>query len=400
MKLNGVSRNKNRLRGIGMVKHILAKQIVLTNEVVKNAYLTIDQGKFVGVSTEKPTDGEVIDYSEAIIAPGLVDTHIHGFQGFDVMDNDLEGLKVMSEGLLSCGVTSWLPTTLTASTEALDAVCETIGTHYQEMTGAKIRGIFLEGPFFTEKYKGAQNPKYMGDPSIEKLDKWNKLSDNLVNKIAIAPEREGVASFIHFASENGIKTALAHSDATFEEAEAAVQAGATIFIHTYNGMSGLHHRKPGMVGAALALDNVYAEVICDGHHVHPAAAKVVKKARGADEMVLVTDCMRAGGQGEGHSTLGEFDVIVKDGQARLADTGNLAGSILELKDAVKNVTKWGVATPEEAIRMASLAPAKSVGIDHLCGQIAPGFEADFIVLNEDLELLATYLDGEKRFQAS
>lgn len=383
-----------------MIKHILAKKIILTNEVVENAYLTIEQGKFVGVSFDKPLDGEIIDYSESIIAPGLVDTHIHGYKGYDVMDNSLEGLKVISEGLLSCGVTSWLPTTLTASVEALDAVCQTIGSHYQEVTGAKIRGIFLEGPFFTEKYKGAQNPKYMGDPSIEKLANWHELSANLVNKIAIAPERDGVPAFIRFASENGIKTALAHSDASFEEAEAAVAAGASIFIHTYNGMSGLHHRTPGMVGAALALDNVYAEVICDGHHVHPAAAKVVKKARGAEEMVLVTDCMRAGGQGEGHSTLGEFDVIVKDGQARLAESGNLAGSILELKDAVKNVVKWEVASPEEAIRMASLAPAKSVGIEGVCGQIAPGFEADFIVLNEDLELLATYLDGEVRYEAT
>lgn len=382
-----------------MIKHILAKQIILTDEVVENAYLTINGGKFKGVSVDKPLSGEIIDYSDAIIAPGLVDTHIHGYQGFDVMDNSLEGLKVMSEGLLSCGVTSWLPTTLTASTAALDAVCQTIGEHYQEVTGAKIRGIFLEGPFFTEKYKGAQNPKYMGDPSVEKLDKWHELSNRLVNKIAIAPERAGVSSFIRFASEKGIRTALAHSDASFEEAEAAVDAGATIFIHTFNGMSGLHHRTPGMVGAALALDNVYAEVICDGYHVHPAAVKVVKKARGAAEMILVTDCMRAGGLGDGQSTLGEFDVIVKDGQARLADSGNLAGSVLELKDSVRNVVGWGVASREEAIRMASLAPAKSVGIDHLCGQIAPGFDADFIVLNDELELLATYLDGEKRYQA-
>lgn len=382
-----------------MIKHIFAKAIVLTGEVINNAYLTIEDGKFTKISQDKPANGEIIEYRDSIIAPGLVDTHIHGYQGHDVMDNDLEGLKVMSEGLLSCGVTSWLPTTLTASTEELDAVCQTIGEHYLEVTGAKIRGIFLEGPFFTEKYKGAQNPKYMGDPSIEKLDKWNELSNDLVNKIAIAPEREGVTPFIHFATEKGISTALAHSDATFEQAEKAVQAGATIFIHTYNGMSGLHHREPGMVGAALALDNVYAEVICDGHHVHPAAAKVVKKARGAEEMVLVTDCMRAGGLGEGQSTLGEFDVVVKDGQARLADSGNLAGSILELKDAVNNIVKWGVATPAEALRMASLAPAKSVGISDVCGQIAPGFEADFIVLNDEMALEATYLNGELRYQA-
>ena len=316
------------------------------------------------------------------------------------MDNDFEGIKVISEGLLSCGVTSWLPTTLTAQAELLDQVCATIGEHYQEVTGAKIRGIFLEGPFFTEKYKGAQNPKYMGDPSIEKLDKWHALSKGLVNKIAIAPERDGVKEFIEFANTKEIRTALAHSDATFEQAAAAVEAGANIFVHVYNGMSGLHHRNPGMVGAALSLDNVYAELICDGHHVHPAAAKVVTRARGPLETVLITDCMRAGGLGECESKLGEFEVIVQGGTARLKEGGSLAGSILELKQGVKNVADWGLVDKADALRMASLAPAKSVGIDHVCGRIAPGYEADFIVLNEELELEATYLDGELRYQAS
>ena len=382
-----------------MKYYVYAKQIVLDDQVIDKAYLTIEDGKFGPILMEEPQDAPIKDYSNSIVAPGLVDTHIHGYKSHDVMDNDFEGIKVISEGLLSCGVTSWLPTTLTSSAQLLNDVCETIGNHYQEVIGAKIRGIFLEGPFFTEKYKGAQNPKYMSDPSVEKLAKWHELSQGLVNKIAIAPERKGVKEFIEFAKSKGVYTALAHSDATYEEAAAAVEAGANIFVHIYNGMSGLHHRNPGMVGAALSLDKVFAEMICDGHHVHPAAARVVTRARGPKETVLITDCMRAGGMGEGQSRLGEFEVVVKDGTARLKDTGNLAGSILELKQGVKNVVDWGLVSPAEALRMASLTPAQSVGIESVCGRIAPGYEADFIVVSDQLELEATYLDGELRYQA-
>lgn len=382
-----------------MTYYVKAKGIVLEQEVVENAYLEINAGKFGEVVKEVPAGAEVVDYSNSIISAGLVDTHIHGYKSHDVMDNDFEGIKVMSDGLLECGVTSWLPTTLTSSVELLNAVCQTIGEHYQEVEGAKIRGIFLEGPFFTEKYKGAQNPKYMSDPSIPVLDKWHQLSNQLVNKIAIAPERKGVKEFIEFAKSKDIHVALAHSDATYEEAMDAVDNGANIFIHTYNGMSGLHHRNPGMVGAALSSDGTFAELICDGHHVHPGAAKVVVKAKGPEETVLITDCMRAGGMGDGESKLGEFEVIVKEGAARLKEGGNLAGSILELKQGVKNVYDWGLVDVADALRMASLSPAKSVGIDDVCGRIAPGLDADFIVVSPELVLEATYLDGEKRYQA-
>ena len=380
-----------------MSVYLYAKSIVLADTERENAYLEIkDDGTFGSILEEKP-EGTIIDYSAYHLAPGLVDTHIHGYASHDVMDNDFEGIKVISEGLLSCGVTSWLPTTLTDSVENLDAVCETIGQHAGQETGAKIQGIFLEGPFFTEKYKGAQNPKYMSDPSIEKLDKWHRLSQGLVNKIAIAPERQGVKEFIEFANSKDIRTALAHSDATYQQAKEAVDAGANIFVHVYNGMSGLHHREPGMVGAALNLKKVYAEMICDGHHVHPAAAEVVIKARGPEETVLITDCMRAGGMGEGLSRLGEFEVVVKDGTARLKDSGSLAGSILELIEAVQNVLAWGLVSLPDALRMASLAPAKSVGIDHVCGLIAEGRPADLIVVDDAGQLIATYLDGQKRF---
>lgn len=386
--------------GVNLSKFYKAGTIILENQVVHDSYLEVDeQGKFRGIHEMVSEEAKVADYSAYTIAPGLVDTHIHGYAGYDVMDVDFEGLNAISEGLLSCGVTSFLPTTLTDSTENLNAVCELIGNRHEEVNGAKIRGIFLEGPFFTEEHKGAQNPKYMSDPSIEKLDKWDELSNDLVNKIAIAPERDGVTDFIEYANSKEIRTALAHSNATYEEAKRAVDAGANIFIHTFNGMSGLHHREPGMVGAALSLDNVYAEIIADGHHVHPVAMDIVMKARGKDKTVLVTDCMRAGGQGEGNSMLGEFEVLVKDGAARLKSNNSLAGSVLELMTAVQNIVEWDLATLAEAIHMASLNPAKSVGIDNVCGKIAEGYDADFIVLDENAQLQATYLNGEERYTA-
>lgn len=377
-----------------MKKYVFAETFYFTDGEKGPGYLEITDGKFGSFTTEKPVNSEIIDYSGKQIAPGLVDTHIHGYKGYDVMDNDLKGLNVIAEGILSCGVTSFLPTTLTASTEQLDAVCATIGENIEDIKGAKIRGIFLEGPFFCEKYKGAQNPKYMGDPSIEKLANWQNLAKGHVKKIALAPERAGTLEFIDYATEHNIHTAIAHTEATYEQCKAAVEHGANIFVHTYNGMRGLHHREPGVVGAAITLKNVFDELICDGHHVHPVAAQVVMDGHGRDKTVLVTDCMRGGGLGDSESMLGEFPVLIKDGAARLVSDGSLAGSVLELISAVRNVVSWGLATPAEAIKMASLVPAQSVGIADVCGQIVQGYTADFIVLDSNLELAETYLDGK------
>ncbi|WP_045524677.1 N-acetylglucosamine-6-phosphate deacetylase [Neobacillus niacini] len=380
-----------------MSKYIFADTFFLEGKVEGPGFLEIKDGIFGGFSENRPVEAaEIINYAGHWIAPGLVDTHIHGFRNHDIMDNDVEGLNQISEGLLSCGVTSFLPTTLTSSTEALNHVVEMIGTHYKKVRGAKIKGIFLEGPFFTEKHRGAQNTKYFCDPSVDLLKVWQKLSNDSIKKIAIAPERKGASEFIEYAVGEEIAVALAHSDATYEEAKQAVEKGASIFVHTFNGMSPLHHREPGMAGAAMNLKDVFAEIICDGHHVHPAAANILMNARGRDQTVMVTDCMMAGGMPEGNYQLGEFPVEVKAGAARI-EGGSLAGSILQLKDAVKNVVDWGIATPEEAIYMASTAPAKSIGLDVECGKIAEGYAADFIVLNPDLDLIATYLDGVCRY---
>ncbi len=371
------------------------KGVVLEDRILEDALVEVKNGVFGRILPygEAPEGEEIIDAAQYLMTPGFVDTHIHGYLGKDIMDADPESVKVISEGIVRNGVTSFLATTLTASAEQLDAACRVVGETADQVKGSKVRGIFLEGPFFTEKHKGAQNPKYFGDPDLEKLKRWQELSGGRVRKIAIAAERDGVEEFTKKATEMGIVVAIGHSDASYEQAYQAVMAGASVFVHTYNGMSGLHHREPGVVGCALSTDDTYCELICDGHHVHPAAARVVMKAKGYDRTVLITDCMMAGGLQPGMYKLGEFDVKVEGGTARL-ESGSLAGSVLKLNQAVKNVVDWDIATKFEAVQMASLIPARSVGIDDVCGKVAEGYAADFNLLTDEMDVVQTYLDGE------
>lgn len=375
-----------------MKTYIYADKFFMNYGIEENGYLSIIDGKFGHFQKEKPESAEIVDFSGKYIAPGFVDTHIHGLLNSDVMDNTPEAIKTISKGLLQFGVTSFLPTTLTDSVERLDESVENIKNVYNDVEGAKIQGIFLEGPCFTEKYKGAQNKKYFINPTAEILDQWQEKSGNLVKKIAIAPEREGAVEFAEYATKNGVTVALGHSAAIFEEAKRVVGAGANVFVHTYNGMSPLTHREPGMVGAAMELKNTFAELICDGHHVSPVAANIMMNAKTRENIVLITDCMRAGAMEDGQYTLGEFDVIVENGTARLL-TGSLAGSVLSMNNAIKNVVDWNIATLEEAIKMASYNPAVSCNIDDKCGSIKPGLPADFVVIDDLLNVYNTYLDG-------
>ncbi|HCD07538.1 N-acetylglucosamine-6-phosphate deacetylase [Companilactobacillus crustorum] len=386
-----------------MSYYIHAKKFFLKNTTENGGYLEVTDdgkfGKFYTTDDEKP-EGKIVDYSDKFIAPGLVDTHIHGLVGHDVMDDDFDKLNEMSEGLLKAGVTSWLPTTLTASHDQLKHICQTIGDNYKKATGAKIQGIHFEGPFYTEKHKGAQNPKYFRDPDAEEFEDWQDAAHGMIKKISIAPERKGAPEFVKAVASDDVAVYLGHSDATFEQAKACVEAGATGFTHTYNGMSGLNHRLPGMVGAALSMHLVDDELICDGHHVNPFAARIVIEKKGAEHVALITDCMRAGLMPDGDYVLGELPVVVADGTARLKDeTHNLAGSILMLNEAIKNVVDWNIATDEEAVEMASYTAAKSSKVLDKCGIIADGRDADFIVLDDDMTLSETYLDGVSRYQA-
>ncbi|MCI2172394.1 N-acetylglucosamine-6-phosphate deacetylase [Schleiferilactobacillus perolens] len=383
-----------------MSYYIHAAKFFLPSNTENGGYLEItDEGKFGQYlpESQKPT-GKIEEMNGQWIAPGLVDTHIHGLLGHDVMDNDWEAIKTMSEGLLKAGVTSWLPTTLTGSFDQLNAVCKTIGDHAGQETGAKIQGIYFEGPYFTTEHKGAQNPKYFKDPSFSEYQQWQASAKGLLRKIAIAPERHGAVEFTRAVTADGTVVALGHSDATFEQAQACIEAGASVFTHTFNGMSGLNHRAPGMVGAAMYLNRVDDELICDGHHVRPEVATILIKEKGPEHIALITDCMRAGMMPDGDYVLGEFPVYVKDGMARLKGGNNLAGSVLKLNEAIKNVVDWNGVAPQDAVEMGSYVPAKSSGVGEKCGSILPGRAADYIVLNDDMSLTATYLDGQERYR--
>ena len=402
-----------------------AAHFVLPGRLTGEGYLTITDGRFGSFSTEKP-DCEIVDYAGAYVGAGLVDTHIHGFHNHATTDIDPAGINDVGAGLVDThihgfhnhattdidpagindasvalaqrGTTAWLPTTFTDSVENIGNQCETIADAVDErdegFVGARIPGIYLEGPFFTEKHKGAQNPKYLVPPSYDDFAEWQRRARGLIRKSALAPEYPEAPEYISRLAAEGVVTALGHSDATYDESIAAVDAGATVFVHTYNGMRGLHQREPGVLGCAMTTDETYAELICDGHHVQPAACAALVRAKGWDHVVLITDCLACGGMPEGNYMSGGLPVVMKDDLCYLADMSSIAGSVLTLAKGVKNMVDWGIVTPEQAIRMGSEIAARSVGVDDVCGSMLPGRNADFNVYAADMSLTATYVGGK------
>lgn len=384
-----------------MTYYIHADKFFLENVTEDGGYLEIqDDGKFgFYYSEDEKPEGKIVEYTGKWIAPGLVDTHVHGSLKEDVMVSEWDGINRLSEGFLRSGVTSWLPTTYTADEATLTRICQMFGAHKGEETGAKIQGLHFEGPYFTAEHAGAENPKYLLDPSVKQFNDWRDQSEGLLNKISLAPERAGAKEFVRTVTKEGVVVSLGHSSATYDQAKRCVEAGATMFTHTFNGMPDPSHHDSSISNAAMDLHNVTDELICDGHHVKEEMVRSLIKVKGPEHICLITDCMEAGMMPDGDYMLGELPVYVKDGMARLKDGDNLAGSILQLNAAVKNVVDWNAATPEEAIMMASYVPAKSANVLDKCGSIAPDKAADFIVLNPDMTLSETYLNGKSRYKA-
>ena len=380
---------------------IVSDELVLPSGIDGFGYLIIEDGKFGGVSVTRPEGMRIVDRTGCWIAPGLVDTHIHGFAGCDVMDCDPSSIDTITRELARKGTTSWLATTLTAGVETTERACASVAEAVSaqkdnpQFVGAHTQGIFLEGPFFTEEHKGAQNPKYLIDPSLDVLMRWQRAADGLILKSALAPERVGAAAYVSAATDAGVTCAIGHSSATYGEAAAAVLAGARVVVHTFNGMDDMAHRDPGIVGCAMTSQGLYAELICDGKHVDPVVCETLVRAKGWEHVVLVTDCLSCGGLPDGDYHIGELPIELRGGTAYLKDGGNFAGSTLTLVEAVQNVVSWGIVTAEQAIRMASEIPARSCGLYDRCGAILPGRDADLVVLDSNLGLVETYVSGRR-----
>ena len=346
-------------------------------------------------------DGEKIELPEnAIVVPGFIDEHIHGAAGSDGMDGTVGDISTIAKTLLKEGTTAFLVTTMTQSPDnikrALCAVNEYIGGLFEG--GAQVLGAHLEGPFISVKHVGAQPIEHVQSPSVSAFEPYENAAGGNIKIVSLAPEIDGANELIAYLKGKKIVSSIGHTDATFEQVESAKACGATNITHTFNAQTPLHHRKAGVVGAGLLDDDLVCEIICDGIHVSVPAMKLLVKSKPKDKVVLITDSMRAKWLPDGISELGGQTVIVKNGEARL-ENGSLAGSVLKMNEAVKNmVEKVGVDFCT-AIDFATANPAKSLSLYGERGSIAVGKRADFTVLDENFNVLKTIVGGKILFSA-
>ena len=350
--------------------------------------VAVENGHFCSSTSEKDS----MDCTGLMMLPGLVDIHTHGAVGFDNMDPSYEAINSISEFMGKNGVTTYLPTLITQSRSNMCAAAQNIAEAKKRgVGGAKIGGIYMEGPYFSVKYKGAQNEEYIRNPDAEEFFEINAASGDLIKIVSIAPERDGAMDFIRAVSPR-VRVAMGHTDADYETAVSAIECGASHLTHTYNAMRGLHHRNPNAIGAALD-STITCECICDGIHIHPAMIRLLYKAVGRKRLVFVSDSLRATGMKDGEYDLGGQQTIVKNGHATLAD-GTIAGSTATLFGCVKKAVEFGLPI-EDAVRAASHNPAKAAGIQDKAGVIADGRCADFILATSTLELQSVYINGVK-----
>lgn len=369
----------------------------------KNGYIFVD-GKFAHGSFRVEGDRftevlsvvpeeEGIDLQGAYVIPGLVDVHNHGNSGFDFSDGDYEGLKAMAKYLAKNGITSFAPASMTLPYETLSKAFATGAKLREEKPEgcARIMGIQMEGPFFSEKRKGAQNADYLRNPDFAAFKKLYDGCGGLVRIADLAPELPGSVEFTKEAAKL-CTVSVAHTDAAYEEAKAVYDVGATHLTHLFNTMPGIHHRKPGVIGAAAENEKVQAELICDGLHVHPSAVRMAFKLF-PGRIVLVSDALRCCGMPDGEYELGGQQVFLQGGIAKLAD-GTIAGAATNLYGGMLNAVAFGI-PKEEAILSATINPAKALGCEKEIGSVAAGKRADFVICDEDLNRKKVYLAGQE-----
>lgn len=367
---------------------------VLIEDALVGCWVVVEGGRVAELRSDPPLGLEAVELGDVIVAPGFFDTHIHGYAGCDALICDAEELVRMGAALAAQGTTSWLATFPAAPIEVLDAACEKVA-RARELGCPGLRGIYLEGPFLAPYRAGAQDRECMLDPSLDLLDRWQRLSGSCVVKAAVAPELEGALAFIEGCAERGIVCAIGHSEASYDEVQEALDAGASVFVHAYNAMSVFHHREPGFVGAALTCDGTYCELIADESHVCRVACDILLRARAWQEVALVTDCLSPAGTEDGKGTLGNLPVVSQGHVCHVAGGHMLAGTVVTMRELAAQLVAWGLATPEQALRMASEVPAKSLGLFPGLGSIAPGAPADLVALDDGFALKQVYQAGRR-----
>lgn len=323
---------------------------------------------------------QIIDAKGGWLLPGFIDVHVHGGHGADFMHANEQAYDEITTFHGRHGTTAMLATTVTASKEAIENVLAAAAAYRQgDMPGARLVGVHLEGPFISAKWPGAQNPAFIVPPQPAWMEEWIARYPGLIRILTLAPETEGALDLIERVTRHGIVCACGHTDASYDTIRQAVERGLRHAVHTFNAMKPLHHREPGTVGAVLTDPRISAEVIADGHHVHPACIRLLAETKTGDNLLLITDAMSAAGLGNGEYDLGGLSVVVRDGVARLKEGDSLAGSTLTMIDAFRfAVNKVGLSV-ERASRLASGNPARLLGIFGETGSIAVGKQADLVL---------------------
>ena len=380
-----------------MTKYVIANGRIYTeNETIEHGYILVEDGKIIQI-TEGEYQGDLttIDVKGQHVLPGFIDIHMHGGYGEDAMDASFEGLKHLSESLLSEGTTSFLATTMTQSDDNIIKALKNIVNYQAQqdaLNAASIVGIHLEGPFISEYKVGAQNPAYVQRPSVEKVQQFQEIANNQIKVMTFAPEVEGADETLSILHDQ-INFSIGHTVATFDEVNEAVAHGAKHVTHLYNAGTAFEHRNPGLSGAAWVNDELSTESIVDGIHSHPASVKIAYKQKGNKRFFLITDAMRAKGMPDGEYDLGGQNVVVKGSEARLT-SGALAGSILKMNEGLKNLIEFTGAPLDDLWRVTSLNQAIALKIEGDKGSIAIGKDADIVVVDDDIQVLTTIKSGK------
>jgi N-acetylglucosamine-6-phosphate deacetylase len=373
------------------MKAILNAKIFSDDKIIEDKVLLFDH-KIVNIVEQSDlTDIETIDAKGAYVSAGFIDLHIHGSGGADVMDATLDALETISSTLLQTGTTSFLATTMTMSSEAIDKALQNIQWHADKVSGANVLGIHLEGPFINADKHGAQDKAYVQSPNMAVIENYM----NEVKMITLAPEIEGAEDFVKRLTKEypHVILSIGHSDASYEESQESFAWGISHVTHLFNAMSPYHHRKPGIVGAVFDSD-VTCDIIADMVHTHPTTLELVQKVK-KEKLILITDAMRAGCMKCGTYDLGGRSVEVDAGKAVLED-GTLAGSVLKMNDALSNMRKYTSMDLVEIVNSVTKIPARKLGIHK--GELQAGYDADIVIFDENFSIISTIVNGEVKYR--